>query len=94
MALSNFKNEPRREIIEQAVGIAAIAALLFLDYAIVRWLGAVQTIDIIMGMFVGACIIPFLILFLAFGVHAVGELVCGALAAFGIDPRPTERYRR
>jgi hypothetical protein len=94
MAISNLKNEPRREIIEQAVGIAAIVAFLFLDYAFVRWLGAVDKADVIFGMILVAGLAPPAVLTLVFGVHAVGELVCGGLAAMGYDPRPTQRTRR
>lgn len=92
MALSNMKNEPRREIIEHAVGIIAIAAFLVADYALVRWIGAQDTATIAVGMFIGAAMFPLVVMVLTVGVHAVGELVCAVLGALGFDPRPKRRY--
>lgn len=88
MALSNLRNEPRREIIEQAVGVIFLAAFLVLDYAAVKWLGAKEPGDFLIGMpFVGAGLF-FASFFLAFGVHAIGEFVCAGMASLGFDPRP------
>lgn len=96
MALSNLTKEPRREVIEQSLGIAAFAFYIWADYAFIRWLGAVKTGDLVFGMLLGFVSIPmvglllFMMLLLA---HAVGEGVCALCARAGFDPRPTRRYR-
>ena len=94
MALSNLKNEPRREIIEQAAGVLAIVCFLFGNYAFVKWMGAEKPVDIVCGMIITAMVVPFAVMFLTFGIHVIGEAVCGVLAGLGLDPRPSQRYRR
>ncbi len=97
MALDNIRNEPRREIIEQAAGLAAIAAFVLLDYAIVAWIGYSNTADLVFGMVlvgVGLILTPIILAALAVVMHSIGEGVCAILGKFGADPRPEQRYRR
>jgi hypothetical protein len=97
MALSNLRNEPRREITEQAIGVGVFAGFVWLDYTIARWLGAEGASEIAFAMLCGvvATVFGSMLLFgLSILVHALGETVCGALASLGVDPRPKQRYRR
>ncbi len=97
MALSNLRNEPRREIIEQVAGVAIFAFYIAVVYGVVAWLGAKTSGDWIFGMLLTAFGLPIvgaMLFLIAHGLHALGEGVCALLANFGADPRPTERYRR
>ena len=96
MALSNIGNEPRREITEQTIGAVAVIAFVALSYHVGNWIKPFTDIgDAIFGTLVCAIFmfaaimltIPFLLL-----VHFIGEVLCGALAAVGADPRPRDRY--
>lgn len=97
MALSNLRNEPRREITEQVVGVALFALFIAADYGIVAALGAKKTDEWAVGMFlvamglIGGSGILFL---LTIAIHGLGDLACNGLAKFGFDPRPAQRYRR
>lgn len=99
MALSNIFREPRREITETLVGIAALLVPLFLDYCFALWLQASEGMDKNgeykwpwpAGMFLG-----FFLFFLALVVlglaHWMGEKTCDALARRGLNLRPPRRY--
>lgn len=96
MALSNLRREPRREIIEQGLGVLALAALLYADYAFITWLDASRGwFDFILLMFIAPSILFLLacaIYFLMHVAHVVGEGVCALMAKLGSDPRPKQRY--
>lgn len=97
MALSNLRNEPRREITEQVAGMVLITSFLLADYAIVRSAGADTAGETVLGMVLGFCALVFgggVLFFLTLLAHSMGELVCGGLARLGLDPRPKQRYRR
>lgn len=97
MALSNIANEPRREIIEQVAGVAVFIIYVGGTYALVKWLGATNTEDVIFGTLLGLVAIPLLLIvlfLLSLALHWLGEGVCALLAKAGADPRPTQRYRR
>lgn len=97
MALSNLLNEPRREIIEQLLGVAALAALFAADYWVVCQLQPKDVGDWAIGLLmvpVGFVILLIVGYLLVAGAHALGEGVCALMAGVGADPRPTERYRR
>lgn len=103
MALSNLRNEPRREITEQLFGILAVLGFMFCDYKFSLWFqsetggypgpGCPWWIGIQLGILfsfiilIGIPIIWYLI-------HAVGESVCGLLTTIGLDPRPRDRMKR
>lgn len=98
MALSNVLREPRRELIEQGLGVLAIGGFIGFDYIITSLIFAdfmapttYLWADFAFAMFVGAAAI-----FLGFIglhiIHWIGEAVCGAMARRGYDPRPTRRY--
>lgn len=94
MALSNLQNEPRRELIEQVTGLATVAAIIGGGYGLVRWLGAVHPIDVVFGTLFCSAGLVLAIGFLTYGVHAIGEGVCGFMRGAGFDPRPRDRTRR
>lgn len=101
MALSNIFNEPRREITESALGVGLFAAAVFGDYHLAHWF---HKHDPTTDVFLGMVLLPILIccllimgaLVLAGGsilIHALGEGACNLLEDFGIQLRPTQRYR-
>lgn len=97
MALSNIRKEPRREITESLVGITVLLLLIFFDHPAAVWFHEVT----------GGCPVPLgmilvpIALILLIGVtylflwstHALGELVCGTLATFGLELRPKRRCK-
>lgn len=97
MALSNILREPRREIIESVVGIAAFLVCVWLDSFFARWFHEVTGGDH------GGCPVPLgylfgllaavLLVICVFATHALGETVCGFLANRGMEIRPKQRYR-
>lgn len=99
MALSNIFREPRREITESALGIGALAIVLYPDYRFAIWLQA-QTIDPHgnfgcpwpLGMIVGFICLFFFGLVL-FTTHSIGEGICNFLARHGAELRPKQRRR-
>lgn len=95
MALSNLRREPRREIIEQIVGVTLFVGVMTVDYAFVSWLGPQTKGDLILGMIgvplVGGALGFIAIMFLTHGIHLIGEFGCAILAAVGADPRPKQR---
>lgn len=106
MALSNIFREPRREIIESAVGIAGAAicggSVVWLAYQFGVWLeeyaGYWQTSNGTMVANIpwdaGMTLSP-AVAILGWGVlvatHAIGEGICGALQNRGIHLRPRNR---
>ena len=94
MALSNIFREPRREITESAVGIAAFALLVYGDYEFASWFHEVTkpvgACPIPIGMILGviAALLGIGALFLT---HAIGEGVCNSLARRGVELRPKRR---
>ena len=99
MALSNMLREPRREITETVVGLAAIVGFCFLDYPFAIWFQEATGglphggCPWPLGLFVGAIVLV-LVLGLAIFVHFVGEEICDALARRGAELRPKQRYQR
>lgn len=109
MALSNIFREPRREIIETGVGIAAIVVglivgspIIVADYFAALWLNQITGGE--KGgcpWFLGVILIPLIIFLatlllslLAGGIHALGEAACAALDRCGIELRPRWRAGR
>lgn len=97
MALSNIFREPRREITEQLVGIAALAMFLYFDWHFAVWLktvsgGEQNGCPLVLGLACGAFAIALLII-LWHLVHAFGESVCDFLKNRGLELRPKTRYR-
>lgn len=101
MALSNIGNEPRREITESVVGIAACATVIGLigwgDYAAAQWLASLTgipwqfgTVLIIAAAFVVSMVsIPVLEF-----THELGEFFCDVLEDKGIHLRPRNRPKQ
>lgn len=100
MALSNIGREPRREIIESAIGIFATVGWGYVDYLIASgihpyyvekygppWCAQIALIMLLIGVGV-----PIILLALLHFTHAIGEEVCGWMRAVGADPRPKRRY--
>lgn len=97
MTLLNIFREPRREIIEQAIGIVVGGSVLGGSFGgaylvVTRWFGATTGSDIFFGTAMFGMIALVGIPGIFFLCHEVGEAVCGALARGGIDPRPKRRY--
>lgn len=95
MALSNIGREPRREIIEQVIGVGFVVVYLVCDYQFARWVYAPESfwkdpgdLTLMVG---GLLFIPIFYGLLLF-THIMGEIVCGWLTVVGVDPRPRQRY--
>lgn len=97
MALSNIFREPRREITESVIGIAAFGGFLFFDSYFARWFhdvtGSVNPhnacpipIGYVVGIF--AFVLLLLIVFLT---HLLGEGLCDFMANRGLELRPRNR---
>ena len=97
MALSNIFREPRREIVETLVGVAAISVPVWLDYRFAVWFQEMTSLPnslgcpLPVGMFFGL-ILAVLGAIVLVTVHTLGDLVCGALQNIGIHLRPRQRY--
>lgn len=97
MALSNIFREPRREIVETAVGFAFLALPIFADYKFAVWFNHVTTgptkvgCPWPLGMFLGLVTLAVSLLVL-FVIHDIGDNVCNAFARRGIYLRPKQRY--
>lgn len=98
MALSNIFREPRREIIETAVGLAIMVVIFGADYAFARWLEALCGLDSsgaaripwLLGLVVGLGA-GMIIMLLAMLTHLIGEAVCDSLQEHGVRLRPRNR---
>lgn len=104
MALSNMLNEPRREIVETVVGIAAAAAgfallilyeYLFVSLVYLPWLcfghnASAHGNDVNVGTFVGIVALGASFLLLI-AIHALGDAICSALQRRDIHLRPRVR---
>jgi hypothetical protein len=98
MALSNMLNEPRRELIETAVGVVVLGTVGGGDYIFAAWVCQRSKpeywfSDICFAMVFGLAIAVAIGL-LAVGVHALGDTICNALDRRGIQLRPAQRYNR
>lgn len=97
MALSNIFREPRREIVETAVGFLVVSVLIggfvWVDYYFAHWFWTIVG-DPSMPLF-----IAYGVGFLAIGVaclgilivHEVGDGICNSLQRRGIHLRPCVR---
>ena len=96
MALSNVLREPRRELIEQGLGVLVIAGFIGLDYfgalQIYRLIDGANSGDFAFALFLATLAIPIGFLSLLV-IHLIGEIICDLMADRGYDPRPTNRYR-
>ena len=97
MALSNIFREPRRELIEQAYGTAAVVAVLGAWFTLAAVLcrlydGAFfpNASEFLFALFQVAAVVAFLCLVLSI-VHDIGESICNSMAKRGRDPRPRQR---
>jgi hypothetical protein len=100
MALSNIFREPRREITESAIGVAALIPFAVADIFFAPWFHEVTGGDahggcpVGLAYFVGAfallagCVVMIL---LALASHAIGEGICNSLARRGLELRPKVR---
>jgi hypothetical protein len=98
MALSNIFREPRREITESVVGIAAAGAVigggLWLDYEAALWLGASKADGICLCMAflpLGVILTAILLMSVLELTHDLGDKLCTRLEAAGIYLRPRQR---
>lgn len=95
MALSNILREPRRELIEQGIGTAAVLGFVAVDFAIIALISALNDdwphgglwvfAFVIIAAAIGALFLIFIV------IHAVGEAICNSLTRRGFDPRPANR---
>jgi len=101
MALSNIFNEPRREIIESAIGIAFSVVLCWGLWQIIYPLAErIQKTDTTMP-FAVAVLIAILTLMVLFSIvlgsmaltHAIGDGICNFFQRRGIYLRPRTRRR-
>lgn len=96
MALSNMKNEPRRELTESFLGITFTIVFLLADYKVAHWLasGFENSADrigfTVVFMAIGGCIVP-LVIALAHLTHWLGDKICDCMGTFNLDPRPKNR---
>lgn len=97
MALSNIFREPRREIIESAIGLSIIAGLIIADYEVSLSVAS-EGKDHIADLVVGMIIFPIgLALLLLIGwvilrvTHFIGEEICDSLEDAGVRLRPRDR---
>ena len=97
MALSNIFEEPRREITETLIGMAAMGGFLYLDYKFAVWFqgfsgGSISGCPWPLGMVLG---IPYLmaIALVAIVIHRFGDYLCAVLENHGVQVRPKQRYR-
>lgn len=96
MALSNIRNEPRREITEQAIGFVTVTVWAVITYLIVKhlgptnpgeWFAGFLLIGIVFPLILGICTVG-----LWYFMHEIGETLCGWMTVLGFDPRPKRRY--
>jgi hypothetical protein len=90
MALSNILVEPRREIVETAIGVATVGGYIAVDYTIarlIRWPD--DPLWFVMFVVFVLTIVAVALLFVA---HAIGEMISNWLGRQGYDPRPAQRY--
>lgn len=99
MALSNLRNEPRREITETVIGVLALGALVLLDYGFSLWFWGVTGAyrggcPWPLGMIMGPLLLVLIGLALVWALrlaHCVGEFLCPLIEAVGIQVRPRRR---
>ena len=97
MALSNIFREPRREITESIVGIAAFGVAMAGDYHFARWFEEITTnseghggCPWPLGLMFGFIFLG-IIIAVVFFTHAIGDSICNALQERGIHLRPRNR---
>lgn len=109
MALSNMRIEPRREITESAIGIAALFVIIPVLVLGGVWFqyftGGPFSIRTMngdycpwpLGILIVVCSL-FLTTLLIWGLnhltHYIGEKICDGMARIGWDPRPKQRYEK
>jgi hypothetical protein len=95
MALSNIFREPRREITESVVGIAAVGVFVGADYGLALLLhDGDKSLDLPACMAIVAVVVIVCCsaLYAALqATHAIGDSICNALQARGIHLRPRQR---
>lgn len=94
MALSNIFVEPRREITETIIGLAAVGGFLSLDYWLVSrlpWPSGADAGFFYFEMF-GMAIILAAVFILLVLIHKLGDVLCNLFQRGGFDPRPAQRY--
>jgi hypothetical protein len=99
MALSNIITEPRRELLETAMGVLFFAAVIGLDIPMAYIIR--QCVNLWDAGFVGNGWSYFFGLWaLAMGggvlllIHIIGEAICNRMAKYGWEIRPKQRYAR
>lgn len=104
MALKNMKVEPRREIIEQGLGLGVLMAWIVAAYPIASWIVAynqpIRGENLILAWilsWIGGLIIVFVGFWLVVGTwylaHGMGEGISQLMTTLGWDPRPKQRYK-
>lgn len=98
MALSNIFREPRREITESVIGLAAFGTFVLIDYQFGCWLenrvGYSPPGDAVfpwfLGMLMGVGLLAFIFVVLMV-THTLGDTICDGLQGAGINLRPRQR---
>lgn len=100
MALSNIAAEPRRELIEQGVGVAVLVLLGILDFKVSARVSAWSHNDpplVVDMLLLPLAFLAFLFLAgllftgLWYLAHALGEGACALLKVAGLEIRPKQR---
>lgn len=101
MALSNILREPRREVVETAVGIGGAAFVIWLDWHFAAWATTGYTPakdDMPYGLAFGLCLLLGAVLgLIGIGLitltHTFGDWLCDGLERhWGLHLRRTRRY--
>jgi hypothetical protein len=98
MALSNIFREPRRELIEQGVGLVGFTGLVLCDQAAAAIMCLVvdgtTSVEAAEWAVASAMAIPlgFMIVGVMVLMHAAGEALCNSLQSRGVHLRPRQRY--
>lgn len=99
MAWGNVRNEPRREWIEQVIGLFVVILVvvcdcLFTSYELKGYVNNDRPIIyglVLMVSLIGVGVAVGLMFGLWYFAHEVGEIVSGWLTNLGWDPRPNPR---
>ena len=98
MALSNIFREPRREIIESAVGLTISGLLVWGDYKLAVAINEANPPEHQIPVLGGMALLAFMaagfvaaVYFVAVATHAIGDAICNVLERRGIYLRPRNR---
>ena len=110
MALNNIRNEPQREITEQAVGVAVVLLAIVVDVIMAYWvdwytqdwglnhmpasIGILLIPIILTGVLFFVALAIIFVSIVVLAMHELGELICNKLQDRGIHLRPRNRVGR